>query len=168
MLPLTADSGTSAESSQHVLGVMEEEVRAGSGSIGDSATLANSSPPAPPDLESDLHPRSPPSPPTTPYTDTDTAEEEEEEEEEMDVRLPTCVWVGNVCPTKTDQELTDLFRQFGEFESEPKIFRSSRCAFVTYSRASSAHRAKSLEGEPFGEFYPGPIPEGWFPDASLL
>lgn len=59
------------------------------------------------------------------------------------------VWVGNVCRKVTKEEFQDVFQRFGPVVLI-RLFRRSKCAFVTFRYARDAVKSLELEGEQLG------------------
>lgn len=59
------------------------------------------------------------------------------------------VWVGNVCRKVTKEEFQTVFSEFGPVVLI-RLFRRSKCAFVTFRYARDAVRSLKLEGSQLG------------------
>jgi RNA recognition motif-containing protein len=66
-----------------------------------------------------------------------------------DSRRSPCLWVGNVCASLTDADLTKAFSAFGSIV-DVRRFASSNCAFITFESVECAVSALALEGTTLG------------------
>ena len=63
---------------------------------------------------------------------------------------PTSLWVGSIPQDMKENELLDMFRQFGRL-ADHKLIPQSNCGFVTFADAAAAQRAlDALHGRPVG------------------
>jgi len=60
-----------------------------------------------------------------------------------------CVWVGNVAPEVTEEVFRKEFDIFGTV-TQLRMFKKSRCAFVTFQTAKEAKDSLALEGKQLG------------------
>jgi len=75
---------------------------------------------------------------------------EDDEENETPSRI---LWVGNIGPQVTEEELQQEFGQFGKIESL-RILHNRYCAFINFEEEKSAKEAKaSLQGTIIGSQY---------------
>src|SRR5437016_606182 len=65
--------------------------------------------------------------------------------------LPPCknLWVGNIDPNTTEQEIQNLFSKFGLIENI-RVLGHKNCAFVNFESLEAALEARTrLQGTPF-------------------
>ena len=71
-------------------------------------------------------------------------------EEKYDYLPSPCVWVGSIPTTVSEEELVNLFKEYGEIVNI-RHFSSSKCAFVTFKTTAEAQASLVLEGKEIGE-----------------
>jgi RNA recognition motif-containing protein len=60
-----------------------------------------------------------------------------------------CVWVGNVAEDVKEDEFRHEFEAFGQVDVV-RLFRKSKCAFVTFHSSDAAVKSLALEGKQMG------------------